>query len=248
MGSRSALCKQSRARIPFRSVKWTARERPASSPRYPRGTLSTRPLRRQRSCLCRHHGDERHARRTNGGHAGFAVPAVIRCSPGSTSALSVQGLCPTAAQGARTTLLVMPGARCFNDAYVAAADWRWRSADGNWASNGGAYASMLGSGPPRLVPDGTTIRSGDTGTSAEGYVAKEGGEHWVGDVWAGYADPKFNDNDVGYSGSVATSIGMGSISSTTRFRHGGDCSKRERGSNTGTPEACTGFCSAGDFR
>jgi hypothetical protein len=113
--------------------------------------------------------------------------------------LPAQALCPVAYQAAKSTLLVAPGSRCFDDAYVGAADWRWRSADGDWATNGQVAASVLGPGPSRAVPDGTIVRSGDLGTSAGGYFGKEGGKHWVGNVWGGYADRKFDMNDVGYN-------------------------------------------------
>ncbi len=110
-----------------------------------------------------------------------------------------QVLCPVAAMGARSTTLAPAGSRCFPDAYVGAADFRWRSEGGDWASVAQIGASMLDHGPPRNVPDGTVIRSGDVGTSGGGYFGKEGGEHWVGDVWGGYADRKFDDNDVGFN-------------------------------------------------
>jgi len=110
-----------------------------------------------------------------------------------------QALCPTTMQAAQSTLLVAPGARCFNDAYVAAGDWRWRSANGDWATNGQVGLSLLGRGPDRYVPDGTVVRPGDVGGSGGAYVGKEGGEHWVGDVWGGYSDRKFDMNDVGYN-------------------------------------------------
>jgi hypothetical protein len=111
----------------------------------------------------------------------------------------LRALCPETLQGARSTLLVTPGARCFNDAYVAAADWRWRSSNGDWATNGLAGVSMLGRGPSRSEPDGTIINPGDVGGSGGGYIGKEGGEHWVGDVWGGYSGRKVDINDVGYS-------------------------------------------------
>jgi hypothetical protein len=110
-----------------------------------------------------------------------------------------QTLCPAAAQAARSTTLVSSGGRCFDDAYVAAVDWRWRSPAGDWASNGQVGGSMLANGPSRAVPDGTVIHPGDVGTAASAYVGKEGGEHWVGDVWGGYADRKLDINDVGYN-------------------------------------------------
>src|SRR5262249_29325748 len=54
-------------------------------------------------------------------------------------------------------------------------------------------------GPPRTVPDGTVIRPGEAGTGATAYVGKEGGAHFVGDVWGAYADRKFDNNDVGFN-------------------------------------------------
>jgi hypothetical protein len=122
-----------------------------------------------------------------------------------------QVLCPLSAQAAKSTTLVSPGARCFDDAYVAAADWRWRSPGGDWASNGQVLGSMLAHGPSRLVPDGTVIRSGDIGTGATGYLGKEGGEHWVGDGFAGYADRKLDDNDVGYNPRANLVVGGGDL-------------------------------------
>jgi hypothetical protein len=108
-------------------------------------------------------------------------------------------LCPTVAQSSHSTLLVAPGARCFADAYAGGVDFRWRSSNGDWAAVGQAATSALAHGPPRAVPDGTVIRPGDIGTGAAAYVGKEGGEHWVGDVWGGYNDRHFDINDLGYN-------------------------------------------------
>jgi hypothetical protein len=111
-----------------------------------------------------------------------------------------QALCPTTAQAAQSTTIVTPGSRCFQDAYAVAADYRWRSRDGDWASVGQAVLTMLDHGPPRRVPDGTVIKPGDVGSGATLYAGKEGGEHWVGDVWGGAADRKLDNNDMGYNG------------------------------------------------
>jgi Domain of unknown function (DUF5916) len=110
-----------------------------------------------------------------------------------------QSLCPIGSTAARTTVLVAPGARCFDDAYVGAVDFRWRSEGGDWQAVAQAAASTLQHGPPRLVPDGTVIRPGDVGTGAGVYIGKEGGEHWAGDVWGGYVSRTFDDNDMGYN-------------------------------------------------
>jgi hypothetical protein len=110
-----------------------------------------------------------------------------------------QSLCPVAAQGAHSTVLTTTGARCFPDAYVAGADFRWRSPGGDWSTAVQAVGSMLDHGPARNVPDGTVIHPGQVGTGAGGYFAKDGGEHFVGDVWGGYTDKYFDNNDVGFN-------------------------------------------------
>jgi hypothetical protein len=56
----------------------------------------------------------------------------------------------------------------------------------------------LHGGPSRLVPDGTTLRPGDPGTGIQGFVAKEGGAHWVGDAYLEFNDRKLDVNDMGY--------------------------------------------------
>ncbi len=95
--------------------------------------------------------------------------------------------------------LVSGGARCFNDAYVAALDGRWRSSGGDWVAGGQAIATTLHNGPTRAVADGTKIRPGDVGTGAFGYVNKEGGQHWVGAVSAEYEGQKLDYTDLGYN-------------------------------------------------
>jgi hypothetical protein len=134
-------------------------------------------------------------------YVGFMGTNVTRAEDVTRYPLASPGqvLCPAATQAAKSTVLVAPGARCFDDAYVAAGDWRWRSPGGDWASNGQVGASTLTNGPNRLVPDGTVIHPGDIGTAATAYVGKEGGEHWVGDVWGGYSDRKLDVNDMGYN-------------------------------------------------
>jgi hypothetical protein len=119
------------------------------------------------------------------GQAGLAQPA--------------QAVCPTAMQAFHSTLLVRPGSRCFDDAYTGSVDGRWRSEDGTWTFLVQEAATTLQRGPPRYVPDGTTINSGDGGTGGGGYFGKEGGDHWVGNIQGGYADRKFDNNDVGYN-------------------------------------------------
>jgi hypothetical protein len=131
--------------------------------------------------------------------------------PGTTSATIAPPtgatIVPTPLSGAPTLvpqqlcsngLLVASRARCFNDAFVVAADWRWRSSDGSWVTGGQAALSVLNNGPPRLVPDGTIIRPGDPGTGIQAFLNKEGGKHWVGDLYLEFNDRKLDINDMGY--------------------------------------------------
>jgi hypothetical protein len=95
-------------------------------------------------------------------------------------------------------LVVVPRTRCFNDAFVVAADWRWRSPGGTWVTGGQAALSILNNGPPRQVLDGTIIHPGDPGTGVQAYLNKEGGPHWVGDLYLEFNDRKLDVNDMGY--------------------------------------------------
>jgi hypothetical protein len=92
-----------------------------------------------------------------------------------------------------------PLSRCFNDAYVGAVDWQWRSTGGDWVTGGQATATMLQKGPPRSVPDGTVIQPGDIGPGAYAYLNKEGGGHWVGDLQLEYEGAKLDYTDLGYN-------------------------------------------------
>jgi hypothetical protein len=89
--------------------------------------------------------------------------------------------------------------RCFNDAYVGALDWRWRSPGGDWVTGGQATATTLARGPDRGVPDGTVIHPGDLGSGLFAYLNKEGGAHWVGDVQVEYEGRKLDYTDLGYN-------------------------------------------------
>jgi hypothetical protein len=124
--------------------------------------------------------------------AGIAgVPAV----PGGAAAAQ---LCP-GLDALDAPVIVARGARCFNDAYVGSADWRWRSAGGAWVTGGQVIATALANGPDRTVRDGTRIRPGDVGSAAFVYVNKEGGEHWVGDLGLEYEGRKLDYNDLGFN-------------------------------------------------
>jgi len=93
---------------------------------------------------------------------------------------------------------VSVGARCFHDAYVAGVDARWRSPGGDYVVSGQAIASLVHDGPPRAMPDGTVVSSGDIGPAVQARVAKEGGKNWT--FRASYTGHgrKVDYNDVGY--------------------------------------------------
>lgn len=90
------------------------------------------------------------------------------------------------------------GSRCTHDAYVWGIDGRWRSKSGTYAVSGQAIFSTLVGGPARLLSDGTVISGGDVGSGGVLNLAKEGGEHWVGNVSVEFADRKLDFNDLGY--------------------------------------------------
>ena len=99
----------------------------------------------------------------------------------------------------QASLTVSPYGRCTNDAYVGAADWRWRSADGDWSIVGQVVGTVLENGPVRPVADGTRIHPGDVGWGAYGEVRKEGGKHWVGGGFADVESRAFTIEDLGYN-------------------------------------------------
>jgi len=140
------------------------------------------------------------------GYIGAMATSTTRSEPSSeyplypsaaVSAPSATRRCP-ATNALDKPVLVAPGARCFNDAYVGSADWRWRSSGGAWVTGGQVIATSLQNGPPRAVRDGTVIHPGDVGSGAYVYVNKEGGEHWVGDLQLEYEGRKLDYNDLGY--------------------------------------------------
>ncbi|HMJ50806.1 MAG TPA: DUF5916 domain-containing protein [Polyangiaceae bacterium] len=108
----------------------------------------------------------------------------------------VRSIRPSSRSG--PSLLVAPGSRCFNNAYVGGLDWRWRSSNGDFAAAGQVVGSTLQGGAPRHVPDGTVIRERDIGTAVSLYARKEGGGHWLGGLYGDYWGRKFDVNDLGF--------------------------------------------------
>lgn len=99
----------------------------------------------------------------------------------------------------QASLTPSPRARCFNDAYVGAIDWQWRSPGGEYTTGGQVVGSILKNGPVRPVADGTQIKSGDAGWGVQAYLEKQGGKHWLGVVRTDVESTKLEINDLGYN-------------------------------------------------
>ncbi|MEO8258375.1 MAG: DUF5916 domain-containing protein [Acidobacteriota bacterium] len=125
---------------------------------------------------------------------GMLATAVVRAESAATipgSAIDRQQTwCPDGTSIPR-------GQRCSFNAYVGAVDGRWRSAGGDYSAVGQATASLLDGGYQRSVPDGTSVRSGDSGYGATATVAKDGGR-LTGSLWGEYATPRLDYNDLGF--------------------------------------------------
>jgi hypothetical protein len=113
--------------------------------------------------------------------------------PGQGSNGKALELCPLVDNPFTPTSLT-PGSRCFHDSYVGGIDGRWRSPSGDYNATGQVIATAISNGPPRLLPDGTTIKSGDVGPAVSLRAAKDGGKV-VGSVsYEAYGkDVDFND-------------------------------------------------------
>jgi Domain of unknown function (DUF5916)/Carbohydrate family 9 binding domain-like len=105
-------------------------------------------------------------------------------------------LCPLVDNPLTPTLL-SPGSRCFHDAYVFGVDGRWRSPSGDYNATAQVIASAIEGGPPRLLPDGTVIKSGDVGPAVSVKAAKDGGK-LVGNVEYDAYGKDVDYNDLGF--------------------------------------------------
>ncbi len=131
------------------------------------------------------------------GHVGILATAVTRAE--ATGSYPLDATQPQAPLACPSGTIGAAGSRCFNDAYVAAADWRWRSPKGDYVTAGQVGVSRIDHGPPRAVPDGTVINPGDSGYGAYTYFGKEGGGHFVGGAELAYGGRKFDYNDMGFN-------------------------------------------------
>ncbi len=101
--------------------------------------------------------------------------------------------------------------RCFNDAYVGAVDWRWRSSNGDWVTGGQVASSVLERGPDRQNADATVVKPGQLGFGLKAYLNKEGGKHWLGNVATDLESTKFAINDLGYNQRANQFSGSGEV-------------------------------------
>lgn len=129
-------------------------------------------------------------------HVGLLGTAVKRFEPADAypdvpdSGTPAMVLCPDGQQR-------VAGQRCFHDAYVGGMDGRWRSSSGAYVLGGQALLSAIVGGPPRQMPDGTVIRSGDTGAGGKLQAAKEGG-NIVGGIDVEISGRALDFNDLGF--------------------------------------------------
>lgn len=90
-----------------------------------------------------------------------------------------------------------PGSRCFHDSYAVGLDGVWRSPGSAYVASGQAIVTSIQGGPPRTMPDGTVIASGDTAASGRLYLAKEGGQ-WLGSIEVEGIGRRVDYNDLGF--------------------------------------------------
>ncbi len=136
-------------------------------------------------------------------HVGFLGTAVIRAEPGvaadwlassrayPSTGVRAQQLCPSGQT-------VRSGARCHHDAFVAGIDAAWRSESGDYVISGQGVASAISEGPARTMPDGTVIFGGDIAPGGRLFLSKEGGKHWLADIFYEGYGRTLDYNDLGY--------------------------------------------------
>ena len=87
--------------------------------------------------------------------------------------------------------------RCTADAYTGGLDATWSSESGTYVAMASLLASHRVGGPELDEPDGTTIKSGDSGYGGMAQFAKAGG-NWLYSIgYEGYS-PKLDLNEAGY--------------------------------------------------
>jgi len=99
-------------------------------------------------------------------------------------------LCPTGD-------VVTADTHCSHDAYAGSIDGAWRSDGGDWKAGAQLAGTRIQGGPPRMRPDGTIIKSGDSGAGALLDLAKEGGT-LRGELVYEFYSRRFDIDDLGY--------------------------------------------------
>jgi hypothetical protein len=133
------------------------------------------------------------------GHLGLLATSVVHADPvGDHPVVADDPLSPAPYALCPDGKQVSPGQRCSNNAHVLGIDWRWRSPSRDYATLGQAVVSVLDQGPPRIMPDGTVIKPGALGAGLDTAVNKNGGEHWLWNLWANVTGRRLETNDVGY--------------------------------------------------
>lgn len=132
-----------------------------------------------------------------GGQIGLIATATNRYEPSGQYPLApapagapLLQLCPGGEE-------VPLGRRCYHDAYVGGIDGRWRSPSGDYVISGQLLGTLVEDGPPRTMPDGTVIASGDAAPAARLRVSKEGGSV-RGEIAYEGQGRRADYNDLGY--------------------------------------------------
>lgn len=145
---------------------------------------------------------------------GVLATGVTRLEPAGSEAPMDGDLCPRPHGGVdevgtrldALSTIAPVGGRCTNDAYTGGGDAVLRTDDGKWGASAQVVGSVLEHGPPRIIPDGTVIRSGDAGLGVSGDVGKYGGPHWLFHVAYTYMSPKLEINDAGFNPTANTEL------------------------------------------
>lgn len=148
----------------------------------------------------------------SGSHVGATVTTVTRAEPANAVASDPQS-CP---DGTTPT-----GGRCTHDAYSAGVDATLRSPDGQWAGQAHLVGSWIVHGPPRTIPDGTVIGSGDGGLGLYAEAGRYGGKHWLFNVNYQTMSPKLDLNDAGYLQRANLHHVHGIVTLRTKTPHAG---------------------------
>ena len=92
---------------------------------------------------------------------GMMGTAVNRIEPKDAAAPQMGDLCPRP-HGGLTGVQTAVDGRCTSDAYTGGVDTVLRTDDGAWGASAQGVGSIIEHGPPRRVPDGTTINPGES--------------------------------------------------------------------------------------